>query len=194
MAQREVGNKENEITKVPEVIKLAKIAGKVVIGDALYMQKRLAQTILDEQGDYIFQVKENQPNLYKTSNLYSPRIPQARLRQNSNRFSHGTKSEQGTHLHLRRQCRCGRIEIRTITTNEMLNAYAAWPGLAQVYRLEREFQWRRQGVCYKTSHEVEFGITSLAREKAGPRQLLEIRRTHLGIQTGSHYTAGVAGM
>ena len=63
LAQIEVGNKENEITKAPEVIKLAKIAGKVVTGDALHTQRRLSQTVLDEQGDYVFPVKENQPAL-----------------------------------------------------------------------------------------------------------------------------------
>lgn len=65
MSQVEVGSKENEITKAPEAIKLAKIAGKVVTGDALHTQRRLSQTILDEQGDYVFPVKENQPQLYK---------------------------------------------------------------------------------------------------------------------------------
>lgn len=62
----------------------------------------------------------------------------------------------------------GRIEGLTVITSEMLNAYAAWPGLAQVYRLEREFPWWRKGVCYKTSCEVEFGMTSLSRKKATP--------------------------
>ncbi len=64
MSQVEVESKENEITKAPEAIKLAKIAGKVVTGDALHTQRRLSQTILDEQGDYVFPVKENQPQLY----------------------------------------------------------------------------------------------------------------------------------
>ncbi len=27
----------------------------------------------------------------------------------------------------------GRLEIRTLTTSEMLNSYSTWPGLAQVY-------------------------------------------------------------
>ena len=85
----------------------------------------------------------------------------------------------------------GRIEKRTLTTSEMLNAYAVWPGLMQVYRLEREFQWWRQGVCYKTSREVEFGITSLSRKKATPLKLLEVRRAHWGIETGSHYRRDV---
>ena len=85
----------------------------------------------------------------------------------------------------------GRIEKRIITTSEMLNPYVAWPGLAQVYRLERQFQWRRNGVCYRTSCEVEFGITSLTRAKAAPERLLEIRRTHWGIETGLHYRRDV---
>lgn len=182
MAQLEVGNKENEITKAPEVVKLAKIAGKVVTADALHTQKRLAQTILDQPGDYVFPVKENQPHLYKNiQSLFAPEYPKPGFGKIQTDFLTAQKVNKGH----------GRIEIRTITTSEMLNAYAAWPGLAQVYRLEREFQWRRRGVCYKTSHEVEFGITSLARQKASPRQLLEIRRSHWGIETGSHYRRDV---
>ena len=73
----------------------------------------------------------------------------------------------------------------------MLNTYAAWPGLAQVYRLEREIQWRRGGTCYRTSCEVEFGITSLTRRQASPARLLDIRRAHWGIETGSNYRRDV---
>jgi predicted transposase YbfD/YdcC len=182
LAQIGVGNKENEITKAPEVIRLAKIAGKVVTGDALHTQKRLAQTILDEQGDYVFPVKENQPNLYKNiQSLFAPEYPKPGFGKIQTDFLTAQKVNKGH----------GRIEIRTLTTSAMLNAYAAWPGLAQVYRLEREFQWWRRGICYKTSRQVEFGITSLAREKASPRQLLEIRRAHWGIETGSHYRRDV---
>lgn len=182
LAQIEVGNKENEITKAPEVIGLAKIAGTVVTGDALHTQKRLAQTILDEQGDYVFPVKENQPNLYKNiQSLFAPEYPKPGFGKIQTDFLTAQKVNKGH----------GRIEVRTITTSEMLNAYAAWPGLAQVYRLEREFQWRRRGVCYKTSRQVEFGITSLARKKVSPGQLLQIRRSHWGIETGSHYRRDV---
>jgi predicted transposase YbfD/YdcC len=182
LAQIEVGNKENEITKAPEVIRLAKIAGKVVTGDALHTQKRLAQTILDEAGDYVFPVKENQPALYKNiQSLFAPEYPKPGFGKIQTDFLTSQKVNKGH----------GRIEIRTITTSEMLNTYAAWPGLAQVYRLEREFQWWRRGVSYKTSRQVEFGITRLVRKKASPRQLLEIRRSHWGIETGSHYRRDV---
>ena len=80
----------------------------------------------------------------------------------------------------------GRLETRILTTSEMLNPYSTWPGLAQVYRLERRFQWWRSGRCYRTSNEVEFGITSLSRTNATPARLLMIRRAHWGIETGLH--------
>jgi len=182
MSQVEVGSKENEITKAPQAIKMAKIAGKVVTADALHTQQRLAQTILDEHGNYVFPVKENQPNLYKNIQaLFAPDYPKPGFGKIQTDFLHAQKVNKGH----------GRIEKRTLITSEMLNAYAAWPGLAQVYRLEREFQWWRQGRCYKTSCEVEFGITSLSREKADPMQLLMIRRAHWGIETGSHYRRDV---
>jgi predicted transposase YbfD/YdcC len=182
IAQVEVGSKENEITKAPEAIKLAKIDGKVVTGDAMHTQKRLAQTILDENGDYVFTVKENQPNLYKNiQSLFAPEYPRPGFGKIQTDFLQAQTVNKGH----------GRLEKRTLTTSEMLNTYAAWPGLAQVYRLEREFQWWRKGVCYKTSCEVEFGITSLARKKTTPAKLLEVRRAHWGIETGSHYRRDV---
>jgi len=182
MAHVQVGSKENEISKAPEAIKLAKIAGKVVTGDALHTHKRIAQTILDEQGDYVFPVKENQPNLHKNiQSLFAPEYPKPGFGKIQTDFLQAQKVNKGH----------GRLEKRTLTASEMLNSYAAWPGLAQVYRLEREFQWWRQGICYKSSYEVEFGITSLSRHKATPMKLLEVRRAHWGIETGSHYRRDV---
>jgi predicted transposase YbfD/YdcC len=182
LSQVNVGQKENEITKAPEAIQLAKIAGKVVTGDALHTQKRLVQEILHEQGDYLLPVKENQPKLYKNiQSLFAPEYPKPGFGKIQTDFLTAQKVNKGH----------GRIEKRILTTSEMLNTYAAWPGLAQVYRLQREFQWWRQGRCYKTSCEVEFGITSLSRKQATPQRLLEIRRAHWGIETGSHYRRDV---
>ena len=81
----------------------------------------------------------------------------------------------------------------------MLNPYSTWPGLAQVYlylrrykyRLERQFQYFRSGQCYRTSHQVELGITSLSRTNTTPARLLKIRRAHWGIETGLHYRRDV---
>jgi predicted transposase YbfD/YdcC len=178
MAQVEVGRKENEITQAPKALKLVTISQKVVTGDALHTQRGLATQILEAQGDYVLPVKENQPQLYKNiQSLFAPDYPKPGFGKIPTDFLTAQKVNKGH----------GRIETRTITTSEMLNAYSAWPGLAQVYRLQRQFQWWRNGRCYRTSCEVEFGISSLTRKQASPLQLLKIRRTHWGIETGLHY-------
>jgi predicted transposase YbfD/YdcC len=178
MAQVDVGRKENEITKAPKALKLVEIAQKVVTGDAMHTQRGLAAQIVEAQGDYVFPVKENQPQLYKhIQSLFAPEYPKPGFGKIQTDFLRTQKVNKGH----------GRIETRILTTSEMLNAYSAWPGLAQVYRLERQFQWRRNARCYRTSGEVEFGITSLTRQEASPLQLLHIRRAHWGIETGLHY-------
>ncbi len=138
VSQVSVGSKENEITKAPEAIRLAKIAGKVVTGDALHTQQRLSRQILIEQGNYVFPVKENQPQLYKNiQSLFAPDYPKPGFGKIQMDFLSTQKVNKGH----------GRIEKRTLVTSEMLNTYSTWPGLAQVYRLEREIQWWRGGKC-----------------------------------------------
>lgn len=73
----------------------------------------------------------------------------------------------------------------------MLKDYLDWPGVEQVYYLERQFTWMRQGQAYKTSREVEVGITSLTREEAPPEKVLALRRQHWQIETGLHYRRDV---
>lgn len=178
MAQVAVGRKENEITKAPNALKMAEIAQKVVTGDAMHTQRGLVTQILEAQADYVLPVKENQPQLYKNiQSLFAPEYPKPGFGKIQTDFLRAQKVNKGH----------GRIETRIITTSEMLNRYAAWPGLAQVYRLERQFQWRRNGCCYRSSRELEFGITSLTRQAASPLQLLQFRRAHWGIETGLHY-------
>jgi predicted transposase YbfD/YdcC len=78
----------------------------------------------------------------------------------------------------------GRIETRTLTTTTWLNDYLVdWPGVRQVFRLERSRT--HQG---KTSTEVVYGITSLDRTQAGPDRLLELTRAHWAIENGLHHT------
>jgi len=182
MSQVEVGRKENEIVQAPKALKRAEISQKVITADAMHTQRGLATQILEAQADYVFPVKENQPQLYKNiQSLFAPEYPKPGFGKIQTDFLSAQKVNKGH----------GRIEIRTLTTSEMLNVYAAWPGLAQVYRLERQFHWRRNGRTYRTSNAVEFGITSLTRTQAAPEQLLLIRRAHWGIETGLHYRRDV---
>ena len=64
----------------------------------------------------------------------------------------------------------GRIEQRTLTTSEALVGYSVWPGLAQVFRIERYVLTKKGG---RERIEVVYGVTSLSAERASAAQLLE---------------------
>lgn len=177
MSQVAVGCKENEITKAPEALKKVEISRKIITADAMHTQKALSAQIINQGGDYVFPVKENQLRLYQNiQQLFAPEYPKPGFRKIQMDFLTTQKVSKGH----------GGLETRILTTSEMLNPYSTWPGLAQVYRLERQFQWWRSGRCYRTSNEAEFGITSLSRTNASPECLLKIRRAHWGIETGLH--------
>jgi predicted transposase YbfD/YdcC len=61
--QVEVGSHENEISAAPGVLKSLDLQGKVVTGDAIFAQRDLSQQIVEAGGDYVWTVKDNQPQL-----------------------------------------------------------------------------------------------------------------------------------
>ena len=72
----------------------------------------------------------------------------------------------------------GRIETRQIAVSAEVVAHLAWPGCAQVARIERE---RR--ISDKVSTEVASIITSLTVAEAGPARLLDLSRGHWAIES-----------
>ena len=81
----------------------------------------------------------------------------------------------------------GRLERRTMTTTTWLNEYlGSWPGVAQVFRLER-----RRKVKGREDVDVVCGITSLSSLAADAWALLGYTRAHWGIENGLHHTRDV---
>ncbi|HLE14162.1 MAG TPA: ISAs1 family transposase [Anaerolineales bacterium] len=182
VAQAAVDSKENEIVAAPRALQKVPLTGKVVTGDALHTQRSISEQIVGQGGHYLWPVKENQPRLYEDiERLFAPDKPKSGFGKITTDFLSARKVNLGH----------GRLEKRTIQTSAMLNDYVDWPGIGQVYRLERKFDWVRQGKVYKTSSEIEYGITSLSRDQASPAKVLHIRRQHWLIETGLHYRRDV---
>lgn len=180
--QEGIETKANEIVAAPKALERVSLAGKVVTGDAIHTQRGLSAQILKGQGQYVWPVKNNQERLHDDiERLFAPDRPKPGFGQIETDFQ---SAKQVSYGH-------GRIEIRTLQTSQMLNGYSDWPGLAQVYRLERKFFWLRQDQVYKTTCQVEFGITSLSRQQASPAKVLQLRRQHWLIETGLHYRRDV---
>ena len=65
LAQVAVDEKSNEITAIPELLKLLVLEGCIVTIDAMGTQRAIAAQIIEQKGDYALALKENQGNLYE---------------------------------------------------------------------------------------------------------------------------------
>lgn len=178
-AQVEVGQKENEIPAAPRVLGMLDLRGKIVTADALLTQRTISIQIVESGGEYVFPVKENQPQLLEDlQTLFAPEKCVKGFSPATQDFRSEPKVEKGH----------GRIEKRTLTASSELKGYVTWPYAEQVFKLEREFTQMNTG---KVTHEVVYGITSLTAKEAGAKRLLEITRSHWGIESGLHYRRDV---
>jgi predicted transposase YbfD/YdcC len=64
LGQQAVTDKSNEITAIPELLKLLDLQGALVTIDAMGCQKRITEKIVAAGGNYVLAVKENQPTLH----------------------------------------------------------------------------------------------------------------------------------
>jgi len=78
--------------------------------------------------------------------------------------------------------------VRRITTSAERTGYSDWPGLQQVFCLERQ---RLEVASGKQEREVVYGLTSLTPAEAAPARLLELSRAYWGIENGLHHRRDV---
>jgi len=64
LGQRKVDAKSNEITAIPQLIKVLELEGCIVTIDAMGCQKQIAQQIIERKADYVLVLKENQGDLF----------------------------------------------------------------------------------------------------------------------------------
>jgi predicted transposase YbfD/YdcC len=173
LAQQAVADKTNEIPVALELLRHVVLEGRVVTMDALLTQRPIAHQIVDAGGDYVMLVKDNQPQLradIATVFALSPLAGETR-----------TVAETVDSGH-------GRIEQRRLQTSDILVGYSDWPGLAQVFQLERQVIRKKTG---EVREEVVAGVTSLAPERADAARLLALVRGHWHIENKSHWVRDV---
>ncbi len=76
----------------------------------------------------------------------------------------------------------GRLERRTLTASTLLVEQLDWPGVRQIFRLERE---RR--INGKSTRETAYGITSLPPDRVDATRLLELTRKHWHVENRLHW-------
>ena len=168
LAQVEVDGKENEIVAVPRLLESIDLRGKVVSGEAMLAQRELSERVVEGGGEYVWTVKRNQPQL---------REDIATLFESEQLGEDETRAETLDKAH-------GRIEERSIRASAVLDDYLDWPYVQQVFEVNRRV--RRVGEN-KIREETVYGITSLGQDQVRPLGLLEMVRSHWGIENRLHY-------
>jgi predicted transposase YbfD/YdcC len=173
LAQQPVDDKTNETFAIEDLLDVLVLKGRIVTVDALHTQRFVAQTILDWEADYVMLVKENHPEMLADIELLFQELAVV--------AETVTKAESVEAGH-------GRIERRQLIASTALADYLRWPGLQQVFRLERTITVKKTG---KPRHEVVYGMTSLTSAKADAARLLRLVRHHWRIENKSHWVRDV---
>lgn len=182
LAQVEVQEKANELTVASTLIAQLDLQGVVVTGDAMFAQRNISAQIVGGGGDYLWKVKENQPELLSDiRTLFNPPPP---AKTEAPNFALPSDLEQATSLSKGH----GRVEERTIWVSSALCGYSDWPALQQVFKLKCRVV-DGLGQIREMEH---YGVTSLPRTAASPSRLLEVVREHWGIENGLHYRRDVS--
>ena len=161
----------DEVQATLTLLQSLDLHGWVVTGDARLTQKPLTKTVIDQGGDYTLIVKRNQPILHDNIALLFAESAVVADTLTAAQTVHGD-----------------RIEECTLQASTALADYCDWPGLEQVFRLERQVTRKKTGV---QTCQVVFGITSLASKRADADRLLDITRGHWGIEDRLHWVRDV---
>lgn len=171
--QQAVADKTNEIPVLEDVLRHLVLEGRVITVEALLTQRAIAQHIVEGSGDYVMVVKGNQPQLHHDIHLL--------FRDVDTLEEPMVAAETVDVGH-------GRIEQRRLTSSTALVGYHDWPGLAQVFQIERHVTMKASRV---QRSDVVYGVTSLRPEQAGPERLLGLVRQHWQIENQLHWVRDV---
>jgi predicted transposase YbfD/YdcC len=173
LAERAISHSD-EIEAAVALLQGWNLTGWIVTGDAKLTQKVVVETILAGQGDYVLTAKANQPTLCADiQTLFAdPQVVADTITTSRRTDLHGS-----------------RIEVRQLAASSALSAeYTGWPGLQQVFRIERLRINKRTG---QREQHVVYGISSLRPEQADAKRLAAIVRGHWGIENRLHWVRDV---
>jgi predicted transposase YbfD/YdcC len=174
LGQCKTAEKSNEITAIPELLKVLEIKGCIVTIDAMGCQKKIAKQIQKGKGDYIFGLKGNQGNLHKeVEELFL----NAKRKNFKDCFVDYCETSEKSH---------GREEIRKcwVFDKLVLSEGKGWEGLETIGIIESDIL--REG---KRSNEYRYYISSIGKDA---NLFLKSVREHWQIENSLHWTLDIA--
>ncbi len=173
MGQQVVDEKSNEITAIPELLKIRDvkgcIKGCIVTIDAMGCQKKIAQEIIKKGADYMLMVKNNQPEL---------------KRQVEKLFKRGDSTQTDKQIDSG-HCRVETRICDVIDDLRFMDDKEQWVGLNSIVRIQFE---RYDKKNQKTSKQTRYYISSL---DADAKKSNDAVRSHWAIENNLHWTLDV---
>lgn len=168
-----MGDKTSELHAMRALLEQLVLRDCIITTDALHTQRSFAQTVVDAGGAYVSIAKANQPYLCEdiATLFQEPHVVQDTL----------TQATMVDSQH-------GRIEQRRLIASSALQGYTPWPGLQQVFQIERTITVKKTG---QRRHEIVYGVTSLTPRQADAARLLQLVRGHWCIENRLHWVRDV---
>lgn len=165
--------KRNELDSIARLLDELQVTGALISMDAMGCQTGIAEQIMQAGGDYLLQVKSNQPTLLQEMQDSFPKV------------------HKGYKLHKEDDLGHGRMETRQmkslVLTPQMLEdsyAFKHWPGIKSIHQLTRKRCEKRTG---KETIEVSYYISSLE----DSARIFQAIRDHWKIENQLHYMLDV---
>jgi predicted transposase YbfD/YdcC len=171
LGQVACAEKSNEITAIPEVLRLVDIKGSIITIDAMGTQKAIAAQIVDSKADFVLALKGNQETLHQQVIDYIDE-------QAKNDFA-----DVKARRHITHEKGHGREEIRSymqMPVPEDLRGLELWKGLKSIGMAT--LVCVREG---KETTETRYYISSL---DVGVKLFAHAIRSHWGIENGCHWS------
>ena len=175
LGQLKTEEKSNEITAIPNLLRLLELEGCIVTIDAMGCQKTIAQAIRESNADYVLALKRNQGTLHEDVVLYLDSVIDNETQKGQLDYH---ETVDGDH---------GRIEIRrywTCRDVDWLTQKGQWRDLNMIGVAESE-----RHVGDDVTIERRYYISSLDSHAC---RFAEAVRKHWGIENSLHWILDVA--
>lgn len=171
LGQVACAEKSNEITAIPEVLKLVDIENAIVTTDAMGTQKAIADQIIEDGGDYVMALKANHDTLHTAVIEHLDKLAENDFEDAVIRRHTETEKAHGRETM--------RIYIQIPVPNDLIQL-ELWRGLKTLGMVITT--GTRDG---KPWDEVRYYLSSLP---LGVKTLARAARGHWGIENGLHWS------
>lgn len=172
LGQVKTDEKSNEITAIPELLKLLELKGCIVTIDAMGCQTDIANLIKDKQADYVLAVKGNRPQLHDELKFCFDEVKLGTERK-----------EEWIDYHRDFNKEHGRYEVRECMATDEIDWLKPhikdWKGVQSIAMVRTQ-----RTIGDKQSVETRYYISSLP---ANAELLNTAVRAHWGVENSVHW-------